>query len=61
MRPPERIPLILERLRLAWEKHPDLRLGQLVANACAYYDSDGVWLSRIWNIEDEKLIEEIER
>jgi uncharacterized protein YihD (DUF1040 family) len=33
MRDPNRIPRILEKLRLLWEKSPDLRLGQLVENA----------------------------
>jgi len=32
MRDPSRIPIILERLRLVWEKNPDLRLGQLIQN-----------------------------
>lgn len=33
MRDPERIPRILEKLRILWEKTPDVRLGQLVENA----------------------------
>ena len=50
MRDPERIPVILERLRKVWEKYPDLRLGQLIINVFgdAYY------------IEDEKLVEALE-
>lgn len=32
MRDPDRIPRICEKLKLLWEKHPDLRLGQLVEN-----------------------------
>lgn len=28
-----RIPVILDALRLAWEQHPDERLGQLLTNA----------------------------
>lgn len=27
-RNPERIDLILERLKVAWKKYPDMRLGQ---------------------------------
>ena len=30
-RNPERIDLILERLKIAWKKYPDMRLGQLLA------------------------------
>jgi hypothetical protein len=33
MRDPNRIPRILEKLRIVWEYAPDLRLGQLVENA----------------------------
>lgn len=48
MRNPERIPIMLEAIGSAWEKNPDLRLGQLVTNYAralgleAYYleDSD---------------------
>lgn len=50
MRDPERIPVILGRLRKVWEKNPNLRLGQLITNVFgdAYY------------IEDEKLVEALE-
>ena len=30
MRNPERIPVVLEKLREFWEKNPDLRFGQIV-------------------------------
>jgi hypothetical protein len=33
MRDKNRIPIMLEKLRILWEKHPDLRLGQIVENA----------------------------
>lgn len=34
MRDPKRIPEILQELGRYWARHPDLRLGQLVVNAC---------------------------
>ena len=52
MRDKDRIPKILERLSVVWEKYPDLRLVQLIdnviTNSMAYY------------IEDEELLEKIE-
>lgn len=53
MRDVNRIRPLMERLIAAWERHPDLRLGQIVSNASPGWDS--------FNIEDEKLIREIER
>lgn len=35
MRDPKRIPTILHKLHILWEKNPDLRLGQIVENAKA--------------------------
>lgn len=35
MRDPNRIPAVLEAVRIAWEENPDLRLGQLVSNAAS--------------------------
>lgn len=32
MRPPERIPKLLELLGEYWKKNPELRLGQLILN-----------------------------
>jgi uncharacterized protein YihD (DUF1040 family) len=55
VRDPNRIPVILERLRVAWEKHPDLRLGQVIANASECR------ISRLFYLEDEALIVGIER
>lgn len=52
MRDPSRIPKTLERLMKVWEKSPDLRLMQLIINVTGidpYY------------VEDEKLIEMIEK
>ncbi len=33
MRDPNRIPKVLKAIEQYWEKHPDLRLGQLLSNA----------------------------
>jgi hypothetical protein len=48
MRPTNRIERILEKLKRAWEKHPDIRLGQLISNL-PKDDRD------IFFIEDEEL------
>ena len=53
MRDPSRIPKILNKLRLLWEKYPDLRLGQLVENARC---SQSVKVDT-FNIEDDALEE----
>lgn len=53
MRDPERIPKILFRLGMLWEKYPDLRLAQLIENFhTSAYDP--------YNLEDEKFIGELE-
>ena len=53
MRDPKRIAIVLERLRVAWEKHPDVRLGQLLVSAIPY-------AMELFYIEDDNLIEKIE-
>lgn len=55
MRDPERIPEILDKLRKAWEKSPDIRLGQLISNAIDRTSYP------LFYIEDEYLLEEIEK
>jgi hypothetical protein len=52
MRDVNRIRPLMERLIAAWERHPDLRLGQIVSNASTDRDS--------FNIEDEALVRAIE-
>lgn len=50
MRDPKRIPVVLEALRKAWEKHPDWRLGQVVSNALGpgpqdvFFPEDDEWV-----------------
>lgn len=51
MRDPKRIPKILKALQKIWERHPDLRLGQLLLNLG--YD--------FYYTEDVKLIEQLEK
>ena len=53
MRDPARIPVILDRLRVVWEQHPDMRLGQFIRNSRV--DAD-----MLWQIECEPLVERIE-
>lgn len=52
-RNPERIDLILERLKVAWKKYPDMRLGQLLV-VCTES-------SNIAGVEDDDLLAGIER
>lgn len=54
MRNPLRICKVLDRLEEVWAENPDLRLGQLILNVIR--DE-----SQLYNIEDEQLIERIEK
>jgi len=56
MRDPKRIPIILERLKIIWEKNPDLRLGQLILNA----EKSDLVFSSVYNTEDNDLLNELE-
>lgn len=53
MRDPARIPGVLERLGKLWEKHPQLRLGQLIINSSR-------WQSALYVLEDDALLELLE-
>ena len=53
MRSVDRIPNILDRLGKIWEKYPDLRLGQLIANVIS---DDSV----LYMLEDEELVRSLE-
>lgn len=53
MRNPNRIDNILARIKVMWERYPDLRLGQLLSNAVG----EG-WL---YYVEDDSLIDEMEK
>ena len=54
MRDKDRIRPICERLAVAWERFPDMRLGQLICNAYAGVTKDPFF------VEDDVLIEMIE-
>lgn len=56
MRDPKRIPEILKQLEVVWKKYPDLRLGQLLVNSLYAHKT-----TILFFIEDDKLIEEIEK
>jgi uncharacterized protein YihD (DUF1040 family) len=54
MRDPNRIPDVLEALRVYWEANPDLRLGQIIGNTAAraglgdgYAMEDDVLMARL--------------
>lgn len=48
MRDPNRIPDVLQAVALYWQKHPDLRLGQLLGNFNVnYMTEDDVLLERL--------------
>ena len=51
VRDPARIPRMLEKIRLEWEKHPDLRLGQLVIGAVSQFEQ--LDRSDLFNVEDD--------
>jgi len=55
MRDPKRIPEILKRLEVVWKKYPDLRLGQLLIDVLHVRNNF------LFYIEDDKLIEEVEK
>lgn len=47
MRNPARIPKVLAEVQRLWEKHPDLRLTQLLLNVGEYNTEDDVLLERL--------------
>ncbi len=52
MRDPKRIGPALERIREVWERHPDMRLGQLLL--AALFDDE------LFYIEDAALLNRLE-
>jgi uncharacterized protein YihD (DUF1040 family) len=55
VRNPARIDGILAALKAAWEKCPDLRLGQLVVNAAAPNQP----CQEVFHIEDQALVDKV--
>lgn len=56
MRDPARIEPMLDALRRAWQRCPDLRLGQVVSNAAR---SHGAWPD-VFSVEDDELARGLE-
>lgn len=59
MTTPSRIPFIMGRLMKVWQRHPELRLGQLllqVSTSLEAAEATGVYYT-----EDEDLIDRIEK
>ncbi len=54
MRDPNRINFIMKEIEEYWVQHPELRLGQIIANCVRAYD--GILNCDPFYIEDEALI-----
>jgi hypothetical protein len=54
-RDPERISTVLKSLEKIWRRHPDWRLGQLIANIADWADET------VWDLDEDSLLAEIER
>jgi hypothetical protein len=54
---PEQKKAVVERLLAAWLKCPDLRLGQLILNACPAGREPRSWA---YNVEDFALLDHVE-
>jgi len=54
MRPKERIPEILDRIKAAWEAAPDMRFGQLLINMGVIEDSP-----HNWGVEDDITLDKV--
>jgi hypothetical protein len=60
VRDPNRIPIILEALGKYWEKHPDLRLCQLISNITRASLPLGIIYGDIFYIEDSSFMKQFE-
>lgn len=52
MRDEERIDRILNKIKTAWKKNPDMRLGQLLINLCIIPDDYTTWSMEDGDIEE---------
>jgi hypothetical protein len=56
---------MIEKVLAAWEKAPQLRLGQLIVNATSKpdgrFDRDDTYEQRLFYVEDAVLVETIEK
>ena len=58
MRDPNRIPEMIEVLRTLWEKHPDLRLGQLLVVAASQIKGrDPIPPTPLFYVEDDAMLD----
>ena len=58
MRDPARIPEMIEVLQTLWEKHPDLRLGQLIVNAASMIEGHNpIPPTPLFQIEDDSILD----
>ena len=55
MRDPKRIPVVLEAIRVEWEKNPDLRLMQLLVNTLDARPSP------LFPVEDDVLLAKLQK
>lgn len=60
MRDPKRIDRMLAKLAEAWKLHPDLRLGQLIANLASDPETGAVSSGSIFQREDDKMEQDID-
>ncbi len=60
MRDPNRIPLVLDAIRQVWERHPDMRLGQLLTAAWTF-DRNDFSAVDLFYVEDDKLIAAVKK
>jgi len=54
-------PLFLERLLKAWEKRPDLTLGQIISGAVLLTSPTDMVIAHLLRIGDRELAEAVER
>ena len=63
MRDPARIDEVLAEVKRVWDKHPDLRLGQLMVNALHVLVgeergmTDGELTRRLFNLEERAFLD----
>lgn len=57
-RDPNRIPVVLEKIRKTWEEHSDLRFGQMMMNFYSYLDQKKI---HMYGVEDDEFIIEFEK
>ncbi len=61
MRPPERIPRLLELLGKYWREYPDLRLGQLVVVLSRRREKGPLTdVAHLFNMEDDQFLAVLE-